>query len=186
VDRARFLSYPTASVLGVEEALATLAEAMDRCLSVLLSARTSEELVGYLDRFQAHQQRLTAVRAALVRELEVLDVPRRHGATSMMAWLRARYRISPGGAKRLACLAGSTGDRTPMVTAGLAAGTLNADQAAAIAKVLAEVPAEVRAKAEDHLVTEADHHWSLRGRTVATKRRTVAQQTERLRRSVGP
>src|SRR6185369_4676108 len=99
---------------------------MDRCLSVLLSARTSEELVGYLDRFQAHQQRLTAVRAALVRELEVLDVPRRHGA-----------------AKRLACLAGSTGDRTPMVTAGLAAGTLNADQAAAIAKVLADVPAEV-------------------------------------------
>jgi len=142
-------------VLGVEEALATLDEAMDRCLSVLLSARTSEELVGYLDRFQAHQQRLTAVRAALVRELEVLDVPRRHGATSMMAWVRARYRISPGGAKRLACLAGSTGDRTPMVTAGLAAGTLNADQAAAIAKVLAEVPAEVRAKAEDHLVAEA-------------------------------
>jgi len=142
-------------VLGVEEALATLDEAMDRCLSVLLSARTSEERVGYLDRFQAHQQRLTAVRAALVRELEVLDVPRRHGATSMMAWLRARYRISPGAAKRLACLAGSTGDRTPAVTAGLAAGTLNADQAAAIAKVLAEVPAEVRAKAEDHLVTEA-------------------------------
>ena len=146
MDCRRELSYPLASVLGVEEALATLDEAMDRCLSVLLAARSSEQLVGYLARLQAHQQRLAAVQAAVVRELEVFDVPRRHGATSMMAWLRARYRISPGAAKRLACLAGSTGDRTPAVAAGLAAGTLNADQAAAIAKVLAEVPAEVRAK----------------------------------------
>jgi hypothetical protein len=104
---------------------------------------------------QAHQQRLAAVQAAVVRELEVFDVPRRHGATSMMAWLRARYRISPGAAKRLACLAGSTGDRTPMVTARLAAGTLNADQASVIAKVVANVPGEARAKAEEHLVTEA-------------------------------
>jgi|GEM_PF-2022503 len=128
---------------------------MDRCLSVLLAARSSEQLVGYLDRLQAHQQRLAAVQAAVVRELEVFDVPRRHGATSMMAWLRARYRISPGAAKRLACLAGSTGDRTPMVTARLAAGTLNADQASVIAKVVANVPGEARAKAEEHLVTEA-------------------------------
>jgi len=155
MDCRRELSYPLASVLGVEEALATLDEAMDRCLSVLLAARSSEQLVGYLDRLQAHQQRLAAVQAAVVRELEVFDVPRRHGATSMMAWLRARYRISPGAAKRLACLAGSTGDRTPMVTARLAAGTLNADQASVIAKVVANVPGEARAKAEEHLVTEA-------------------------------
>jgi hypothetical protein len=103
----------------------------------------------------AHVQRAVAVQAALVRELEVLDVPRRHGATSIVAWLRARFRISPGAAKRLATLADTTGDRTPAVTAALEAGTVNADQAAAIAKVLASVPSEVRAKAEEHLVVEA-------------------------------
>ena len=142
-------------MLGVEEALATLDVAMDRCLSVLLSARTSEELVGYLDRMHAHVQRAAAVQAALVRELEVLDVPRRHGATSTVAWLRARFRISPGAAKRLVTLADSTGDRTPAVTEALEAGTVNADQASAIAKVLANVPSEVRAQAEEHLVGEA-------------------------------
>jgi hypothetical protein len=43
-------------------------------------ARSSEQLVGYPDRLQAHQQRLAAVQAALVRELEVVQVPRRAGA----------------------------------------------------------------------------------------------------------
>jgi len=42
---------------------------MNRCLSVPLSARTSEELVGYLDRLHACQQRLAALQAAVVREL---------------------------------------------------------------------------------------------------------------------
>ena len=133
-------------MLGVEEALATLDKAMDRCLSVLLPARTSEELIAYLDRMQAHLQRGVAVQAALVRELEALDVPRRHGATSTTTWLRSRYRISPGAAKRLATLAHSTGARTPAVTAALAAGTVNADQALAITEVLPGVPAEMRAR----------------------------------------
>ena len=66
------MSDPGCSVLVVEEALATLDEATDRCLAVPLFARSSEQLVGYLDRLHAHQQRLAAVQAALVRELEVL------------------------------------------------------------------------------------------------------------------
>ena len=72
MDGRPILSHPNAKVLGVEEALATLGEAMDRCLSVPLFARSSQQLVGYLDRLHAHQQRLAAVQAALVRELEVL------------------------------------------------------------------------------------------------------------------
>ena len=128
------MSGPGCSVLGVEEALATLDEAMDRCLSVPLFARSSEQLVGYLDRLHAHQQRLAAVQAALVRELEVLGVPGRRGATSTVAWLRSRYRMSPGAAKGLERLAHATGDLAPAVTVALQAGTVNADQAAVIAK----------------------------------------------------
>jgi hypothetical protein len=139
----------------VEEALATLNEAMGRCLAVPLFARSSKQLVGYLDRLQAHQQRLAAMQAALVRELEVLEVPGRRGATSTAAWLRSRYRMSPGAAKGLERLAHATGDHAPAVTAALEAGTVNADQAWVIAKVVADVPAEVRAKAEEHLVAEA-------------------------------
>jgi len=100
-------------VLGVEEALATLDEAMDRCLAVPLFPRSSQQLLGYLDRLHAHQQRLAAVQAALVRELEVLGVPGRRGATNTAAWLRARYRVSPGAAKRLACPAEITGPFGP-------------------------------------------------------------------------
>src|SRR5215467_5154644 len=107
---------------------------MGRCLSVPLFARSSQQLVGYLDRLQAHQQRLAAVQAALVRELEVLGVPGRHGATSTLAWLRSRYRISGGAAKRLASLAHITD--APAVSAALAAGTVNAEQAQVIAEVV--------------------------------------------------
>jgi uncharacterized protein DUF222 len=156
VDCRRELSYPTASVLGVKEALATLDEAMDRCLAVPLFARSSEELVGYLDRLHAHQQRLAAVQAALVRELEVLGVPGRRGATSTVAWLLSRYRISAGAAKRLVCLAHALATGAPIVNAALAAGTLNADQARVIAETVATVPAEVRAQAEEHLIGEAE------------------------------
>jgi hypothetical protein len=46
--------YRAGSVSGIEEALAILDGAMDRCLSVALRACSSEELVGYLE---AHQQR---------------------------------------------------------------------------------------------------------------------------------
>jgi hypothetical protein len=142
-------------VLGVEEALAGLDEAMDRCLSVPLFARCSDELLGFLDRLHAHQQRLAAMQAALVRELEVLGVPGRHGATSTLAWLRTRYRISPGAAKRMVTLAQTTGDRAPAVTSALAAGSINAEQATVIAEMVAEVPAGVRAQAEEHLLGAA-------------------------------
>jgi uncharacterized protein DUF222/HNH endonuclease len=142
-------------VLGVEEALATLDEAMDRCLSVPLFARSSQQLLGYLDRLHAHQQRLAAMQAALVRELEVLGVPGRRGATSTAAWLLSRYRMLPGAAKRLVSLAHALATGAPTVNAALQAGTVNADQAAVIAKVVADVPAEVRTKAEEHLVAEA-------------------------------
>jgi hypothetical protein len=142
-------------VLGVEEALATLDEAMDRCLSVLLAARTSEELVGYLDRLHGHVQRVVAMQAALVRELEVLEVPGRRGATSTVAWLLSRYRMLPGAAKRLASLAHALATGAPTVNAALEAGTLNADQATVIAETVAGVPAEVRARAEEHLIGEA-------------------------------
>jgi hypothetical protein len=43
----------------------------------------------------------------------------------------------------------------PTVNAALEAGTLNADQATVIAETVAGVPAEVRARAEEHLIGEA-------------------------------
>src|SRR5690242_3084861 len=123
---------------------------MGQCLAVPLFARTSEELLGYLDRLLAHQQRLAAVQAAVVRELEVLGVPGRHGATSTLAWLRSRYRISGGAAKRLVKLAQIGG--APAVSAALAAGTVNTEQAQVIADTIADVPVQVRAEAEEHLL----------------------------------
>jgi hypothetical protein len=66
----------------MDGALASLDGVMDRCLSVALSARSSEQLVGYLDRLHAYQQGLAAVQAALLRELEVL-LRYEHGRNSV-------------------------------------------------------------------------------------------------------
>ena len=85
----------------------------------------------------------------------MLGVPGRRGATSTVAWLLSRYRMLPGTAKRLVSLAHALATGAPTVNAALEAGTLNADQATVIAETVAGVPAEVRARAEEHLIGEA-------------------------------
>ena len=101
----RFLSYPTGSVAGVDEALAVVEQAVDRCLVVPLWARSPEAVVGYLDRVQALEQQLAALKLALIRDVDGRGVALEQGAASLVSWLRDRYRVSGGAANRAVKLA---------------------------------------------------------------------------------
>lgn len=149
------MSYLLGSVLPMEEALAVLEQALDRCLSEPLWARTSQQVLAYFDRLQVHKRRVAAMESGLLRELEALGMPARQGASSTVAWLRGRYRVSGGEAKRMVVLAQALDDRLPVLSQALAAGTVNAEQARVIADAVTAVPGEVRGKAEEHLVGEA-------------------------------
>ncbi|HZD96852.1 MAG TPA: DUF222 domain-containing protein [Micromonosporaceae bacterium] len=84
--------------------------------------------------------RATAVLGLLVREANGRDLPRRQDATSAVAWLRDLLRITPAEARLLTTL-GETLDGRPTLADAVVAGTVNAGQAAAIGRVLADVPA---------------------------------------------
>jgi hypothetical protein len=84
----------------VDEALAVVEQALADCLSVPLWACSAEDVVSYLDRVQGLEQRLAALKLALVREVDARGVALLQGAPSMVAWLRDRHRVSPGATQR--------------------------------------------------------------------------------------
>lgn len=130
-------------------------KAVGECLSVALWARSSDELVGYLDAVQVLAQRVAALRLALVREVDARGVPALQGAPGMLAWLRGRLRVSGGEAKRMVALARAL-DRLPVLAQALACGAVNPDQAQIVAAVVERTPAWVRADAEASLVGYAE------------------------------
>ena len=92
-----------------------------------------------------------------MREAHGRDLPRRQDATSAVAWLRDLLRITPAEARLLVAL-GETLDGRPTLADAVVAGTVNAGQASAIGRVLADVPAEEPAlvdKVEAILVHDA-------------------------------
>jgi Domain of unknown function (DUF222) len=83
--------------------------------------------------------RCSAIIAGLAREAQGRDLPRRHGASSMVAWLRDLLRISPVEARLIVGL-GEVLDTRPVLADTVADATVNATQAVAISRVLADVP----------------------------------------------
>jgi hypothetical protein len=78
------------------------------------------------------------------------------GATSTVAWLRERYRISGNTASRLVKLARAVDpDAGSPVAEALAAGEVNVDQVQVITDAVANLPTEHRRAGEEHLVGEA-------------------------------
>ncbi len=64
-----------------------------------------DEIVSCVDDLNVVVQRVAAMQLALVRQVDTLGVAAELGATSTVAWLRDRYRISGGAASRLVKLA---------------------------------------------------------------------------------
>jgi Domain of unknown function (DUF222) len=139
----------------VDGSLAVMDKAVEECLSVSLWARSPEDLVEYLGRVQVLAQRVSALRLALVREIDARGVPAAQGAPSTLAWLRDRLRISGGEAKRCVTLARVL-DQLPVLAEALAAGAVNGDQAQIVAATVERTPAVVKADAEACLVGYAE------------------------------
>ena len=62
----------------MDEALALLDKAIEECFSVPLWARSSEEIVGYLERAHAIEQRIAVLCLGLVREVDAREVAQKH------------------------------------------------------------------------------------------------------------
>ena len=83
--------------------------------------------------------RATAILGLLAREAHGRDLPHRQEATSTVAWLRDLLRITPAQARLLITL-GETLDGRPTLADAVLAGAVNSGQAAAIGRILADVP----------------------------------------------
>jgi hypothetical protein len=139
----------------VDEALAVLERAVGDCLSAPLWARPPEEVVGYLDRVQVLEQRLAALKLALIREVDASGEALRQGAPSLVSWLKDRHRIAGGAAKRWVELARALDKELSATSEALAVGTVNLDQAPIIAAAVARTPGSVRTEAEARLLEDA-------------------------------
>jgi Domain of unknown function (DUF222)/HNH endonuclease len=88
---------------------------------------------------QAVGSRCAAIVASLAREAQGRDLPHQHGATSTVAWLRDLLRISPADARVLVSL-GEVLEQRPVLADAVVDGGVNTGQAAAIGRVLTDVP----------------------------------------------
>jgi Domain of unknown function (DUF222)/HNH endonuclease len=77
----------------------------------------------------------------LVREAQGRDLPHQQNATSTVAWLRDLLRITAADASRLVTL-GESLDARPALAEAVASGAVNCGQAAAIGRVLVDVPVD--------------------------------------------
>jgi hypothetical protein len=144
------------SVWGVEDALDVLELALDACQQARAWASSGSTLVERTDRLAVAAQRVVALQLAFIREVDGQGIPAEAGATSTVAWLRDRYRISGRAASRLVTLARALDVDADSPAAGaLAAGQVNVEQATVITDAVGKLPVEHRRAGEEHLVGEA-------------------------------
>src|SRR5689334_10706364 len=136
----------------MREALAEMKRAIESCLPVRAYALSAGDVMNCLDDVHLLEQRLTAVRLALVAEVEGRALAAEQGASSTAAWLRERFRISPGAATRMVRLSRLVD--TPGGEA-LSDGVINAEQLTAIDTAVTAIPAEHRSTASQYLVEQA-------------------------------
>ncbi len=130
------------------ETLDQLRDVSLRCAGANAWALSDDQLVASLDVVHEAEQVLAAAKAHLISEINARGLPTAQGATTVVAWLRARFRMSPSAAGNLVHLAGHLKDR-PVLDAALSSGAVSAEQAKVIAGVIAQLPAEVGAQVID-------------------------------------
>jgi hypothetical protein len=132
-------------------------KALDECRSQAVFGLSLDELMSYVDDIHTVIQQATGIQLALVRQVDTLQVAAAMGATSTLALLRDRHRISSTTASRLVKLARAVDTDAGSPTAeALAAGAVNVDQVQVITDAVAKLPAEHRTAGEEHLVGEAE------------------------------
>ncbi|MBQ1025484.1 HNH endonuclease signature motif containing protein [Micromonospora sp. C95] len=113
------------------------------CVDAAVWAMPERELIDALDATHRLEQRLAAMKLALVRELDGRGVAVAQGASSTTVWLRDRLRLGVPAARRLVDLAETLDRESDEITAALAAGRIDLEQV----RVIADVAATVRGEA---------------------------------------
>ncbi|WP_341717035.1 DUF222 domain-containing protein [Micromonospora sp. FIMYZ51] len=112
-----------------------------------------EVLVDALDAVHRLEQRLAAVKLALVRELDGRGTAAAQGASSTAVWLRDRLRLGVPAARRLVDLAGALDAGPDQVRLALGDGRLDEAQARVIVDIAAGVAREASAEAAERATT---------------------------------
>lgn len=128
-----------ANVSLVDDVLSVLAEATADLVTRPVFGLSSDDVVASLVALSAHVNRVAAVQAALVRELESRDFARGQGSSSLAVWLRDRLRLSGRSARDVVALGRLLATR-PQVRAAVTDGSCSAEQALVVGAVLARFP----------------------------------------------
>ncbi|MEU8086163.1 DUF222 domain-containing protein [Micromonospora sp. NPDC049101] len=134
------------------EALALADEAVAACVDDAVWALAEDELIAALDATHRLEQRLAAVKLALVREIDGRGTAHAQGASSTAVWLRERLRLTISTARRLVDLAAALDTGNPGIRAALANGDITVDQARVIGDTVATVHTSADAQAADKAV----------------------------------
>ncbi|WP_433554625.1 DUF222 domain-containing protein [Micromonospora zamorensis] len=117
------------------------------CLDAPAWALPEHDLVAALDAAHRLEQRLAAVKLALVRELDGRGAATAQGASSSAVWLRERLRLGISAARRLVDLASALDAGAPGVRAALASGDISVEQARVIGDTVSAVHTAAGAEA---------------------------------------
>jgi Domain of unknown function (DUF222)/HNH endonuclease len=140
----------------VDEVWLALGRVLDECLVEPVWAKPDSLVVEEIDQLLIAAQKVAAATLARVREVDGRGIAVGAGATSTLAWLRDRHRISGGAASRLVKLARALDSDLSPTAEALAAGEVNVEQAQVITDAVAKLPIEHRRAGEEHLVREAE------------------------------
>ncbi|MFJ6168061.1 DUF222 domain-containing protein [Micromonospora orduensis] len=132
--------------------LARAERAVATCTEAAAWSLSEHDLIAALDATHRLQQRLAAVRLAVVREVDGRGVAVAQGASSTVVWLRDRLRLDMSAARRLVGLAASVDAAPAAVRDALAGGTVSVEQARVIADTAATVSASAGAEVADKAV----------------------------------
>jgi hypothetical protein len=135
-----------------------------------------ERLVSTFDALHVLEQRVVAAQLVLLREIDGRGLGRRLGGASSAAWLRNRHRLNPATASRRVKLAAALDADLPRTAAALADGSINVEQAQAIADAVVKLPTGLRPEGEQRLLEHADR----------TDPRTLAAAGARLLEDLDP
>ncbi|RQW97024.1 DUF222 domain-containing protein, partial [Micromonospora inaquosa] len=134
------------------EELAQADDAVAACVDTATWALTEHDLIAALDAAHRLEQRLAAVKLALIRELDGRGTATAQGASSTAVWLRERLRLTIPAARRLVDLAAVLDAGNPGIRQALADGQITVDQARVIADTVNTVQTTAGPEAADKAV----------------------------------
>ncbi|MET8361862.1 DUF222 domain-containing protein, partial [Micromonospora sp. NPDC005171] len=135
------------------EELALADDALATCVDAAAWALPEHDLIAALDAAHRLEQRLAAVKLALVREIDGRGTARAQGASCTAVWLRERLRLTVPAARRLIDLATALDTSNPGIRKALADGHLSLDQARVITDTATTVHETAGTEAADKAVS---------------------------------